>query len=131
MDQHAKAAAAPQRSEPWFAYLNGFNSSTMRMATWPIEVWLRWQADILNAVAPATTEWIARRREGTESALRTLERLCNCSDAADYSKIQSSWAQEEAKRLESDFRFLTDSTRIWQQAFTNAGRHALQPEPRS
>lgn len=127
MDQQTRTTHAPRPNEPWFAYLNGFSGSTMRMATWPIELWLRWQADMLNALAPATTEWIARRRQGTESALRALEQLGNCTDASEYAKIQSDWAQEQAKRLEADFRFLTDAAQICQQASATAGRHAWQP----
>lgn len=125
MDKQARAAGALQPGEHRFACLNGFNGSTMRMVGWPIEAWLRWQAEVLDAVAPVASEWLARRREGTASALRAIERLRNCADVADCAKIQSDWAQEASKRLVADFRSLTNSAWLWRQASAKAGHGAL------
>jgi hypothetical protein len=61
-----------------FLFLAGFNGAAMQWAIWPVQIWLQWQADVLKAVAPTTTDWMKRRSEGTEAARRALEWLCTC-----------------------------------------------------
>jgi hypothetical protein len=103
-----------------------FNWPAMRMAVWPMEIWLQWQAELLKVAGPATADWMTRRREGTESALRALERLCACQDPNDASKIQSEWIAEESKRLESDMRALSSPTLFPPRVAAQASRHAAQ-----
>jgi len=102
MDRVEEGAEHGLPTLPLFGDGVGFNVQAMRWASWPIEYWLQLQADMLRDAA----DWIARRREGTEAALRALEGLCACRDARDASKIQSGWIEDEAKRLESDMRSL-------------------------
>lgn len=107
MDKRTQATAGAERNPAGFPLFNGFNGQAMRLAIWPVELWLQWQADMLKAAAPAMADWVARRREGTEAALQALERLCACADVADASKIQTEWIEGETKRLETDMRALT------------------------
>jgi hypothetical protein len=96
-----------------FPFFNAFNSQAMRLACWPLEMWLQWQAGMLRAAAPAAAEWLARRREGTEAALAALEQLCACERAEEASRIQSQWLEDERKRLETDLRAWTGPAAFW------------------
>ncbi len=115
MDKQAETKASAERAEAQFPLLNGFNGQAMRLAVWPIELWLQWQADILKAAAPAAADWMTRRREGTAAALHALERLSACRDAKDASRIQSEWIEDETKRLETDMRALGGLSRLWSE----------------
>lgn len=112
MDKRAKAPAGAEPSAGGLPFLKGFNGEAMRLAVWPVELWLQWQADVLKSAAPAMADWVARRRQGTEAALHALERLCACEDMADASRIQSEWIEEETKRLETDMRAFADAALV-------------------
>jgi hypothetical protein len=105
-----------------FPFLPGFNGATMQWAVWPMQLWLQWQWGMLNAIAPTTTDWVTRRREGTEAALRALERLCACHNVAEASKVQNEWFEDEAKRLESDMRALSNSALLFSQETAKTNR---------
>lgn len=92
-----------------FPFLPGFDGGAMQWALWPMQLWLQWQADVLKTMAPQTTDWMRRRREGTEAALHALEQLCACHNVAEASKVQNQWLEDETKRLESDMRALSGS----------------------
>jgi hypothetical protein len=118
MQQQAKEGTAG------FAFLPDFDGTAMRWAIWPMQFWLQWQADMLKALAPTTTDWLGRRREGTEAALHALEQLCACHNVADASKIQNEWIEDEAKRLESDMRALSNSALLWSRETAKPNRPA-------
>lgn len=126
MDKQAKAAEGIQRSG--FPFFNGFNGQAMRVALWPMELWLQWQAYMLKAAAPVTAEWLARRREGAESAAEALQRLCACEDAEGAAKIQNDWISDETKRLESDLRCLGGSALIWPRETVKAAPQTRRPD---
>lgn len=95
----------------------------MRMALWPAELWLQWQADMLKAAAPMAAEWMNRRRDGTQAALQAIHQLCACDSANDMVRVQKEWMAEEAKRLESDFRSLTSANLEAAKAGRRASHH--------
>jgi len=103
-----------------------FDRSAFRLAVWPMEFWLQWQADMMKTAASVTTDWLSRRREGAESALRALERLSACHDVNEASKVQREWIADEAERLGSDMRALSDSKRYSLQESAKASRHTAE-----
>ncbi|HXP76531.1 MAG TPA: hypothetical protein VN823_20500 [Stellaceae bacterium] len=111
-----------------FPFLPGFSGATMQWAVWPMQLWLQWQADMLKAVAPTTTDWMKRRREGTEAALHAFEQLCACHNVAEASKVQNEWFEDEAKRLESDMRALSNSALLFSQETTKTSRAAAHTD---
>ncbi len=107
-----------------FPFLPEFNGAAMQWAVWPMQLWLQWQADMLKAVAPTATDWMTRRREGTEAALHALERLCACHNVGEASTVQKEWIEDETKRLESDIRALSNSTLLWSRESAKTSRPA-------
>jgi hypothetical protein len=126
MDKQAQTMESLVRGLSGFPFANNFNGQAMRLAVWPMEIWLQWQADLLKAAAPAVTDWMTRRREGTEAALQALERLTACQDAKDASKIQTEWIEGETKRLESDMQSFFSPPLAWPRE--KAGRRTAEAE---
>lgn len=110
MEKHsAKTSAHKDASVP-----NGFNGQALSWATWPMEMWMKWQLDMLRAALPATNGWMERRHDGAEETLETLKKLNGCSDLRSALDIQNEWLEKERKRLESDFSVFT--TPFWMSA---------------
>ncbi|HUK11253.1 MAG TPA: hypothetical protein VLX09_25530 [Stellaceae bacterium] len=127
MDKPEEVTERGAPALPFFGDVGNFNGQAMRWAIWPLEFWLQWQADLLRAAQPAAADWMARRREGTEAALKALERLCACHDARDVSKIHNEWMEDEAKRLESDMRSVGVAF-TWPHQFAKLSGAAAQME---
>jgi hypothetical protein len=121
MNNPAQTDECVPRVTVGFPLFNAFNGQAIRLAVWPMELWLQWQADLLKAAAPATAEWLTRRREGTAAALETLERLGTCQDIKEVSRIQSEWVEDETKRLETDMRVLGGLSFLWPREAAKAG----------
>lgn len=121
MDKQAQTEECAERARAAFPLFNAFNGQAVRLAVWPMELWLQWQADMLRAAAPAAAEWMTRRREGTAVALKTLERLSACQDVKEVSRIQSEWVEDETKRLETDMRALGGLSFLWSREPAKAG----------
>lgn len=128
MNKQTRTMEGVERGLVGFPFFHGFNVQTMRLAVWPMELWLQWQADVLKAAAPAAADWMTRRREGTEAALQTLARLNACHDIKDASEIQNEWIEGETKRLESDMRALSSPALFWPWQTAKAGRNAAHTE---
>jgi len=120
----AEHAADPP---PLFDVL-GLDSSLANMATRPLEIWLRWQADILRAVEPASVAWLERRREGAATALEALEKLARCADLTEAAAVQRDWLDGAVRRLRADVAALTDQTLLLSQE-TVAALEAPKPPP--
>lgn len=100
------------------------NGKAMHMAVLPAQLWLRWQADFLKAVAPLNAAWIKRRQEGTAAALQALEKLAACDSPAEAAEIQREWMKDEMQRLESDFRVAGAQATALPQELAKAGQRA-------
>lgn len=107
MEKHAGKASAAKDGPGPLPVSNGFDGQALAWATWPVEMWMKWQLDMLRAALPATNGWMERRHEGAESTLQALKKLNGCNDLRAALDIQSAWLEEERKRLESDFTAIT------------------------
>jgi hypothetical protein len=103
-----------------------FDGSMARMMTWPVEAWLRAQAGMLKASAPATTGWLERRRAAVTATLDTIERLSNCHDLQEAAAIQRGWFDESMKRLDSDLDAFTGQALAVSREAMSATRYAAQ-----
>ncbi|HEY3916932.1 MAG TPA: phasin family protein [Stellaceae bacterium] len=103
-----------------------FDSSVVRMMSWPVEAWLRCQAGMLKAAEPAATGWLERRHAAATSTLETLERLAGCNDLQEVASIQRSWFEDNMKRLDSDLHALADQALALSHEAMSATRYAAQ-----
>jgi Phasin protein len=125
----AKITKAEQRSDnpmAGLADLARFDGSLAPLWTRPMETWLQWQADLLKAAELAAAGWFERRRDATQAALETIEKLSHCNDLGRAASIQGDWLDGSVKRLTSDFEALTGHAKtLWQDAAA-ATRKATQ-----
>jgi len=125
----AKSTKSEHPSRPLETYLADLmrlDGSMTQMMTRPLEICLRWQADLLKAAEPLTADWLERRREGTNAALDALERLARCTDLAEAASIQRDWFDGATKRLNSDIGALTAQAVALSEEAVVATRNAAQ-----
>jgi hypothetical protein len=79
-----------------------------RMFVWPLEMMLRFNASIANAIQESTVSWAQRRQEAADNAVETFERLVHCQDLGEAVSIQQEWVENNIRRLDQDFGALTD-----------------------
>jgi Phasin protein len=103
-----------------------FDGSVARMMSWPVEAWLRAQAEILKASEPVATGWLERRRAAATATLDTIERLAHCNDLKEAAAIQRGWFEESMKRLDSDFNAFADQALAVSHETISATRYAAQ-----
>ena len=123
MERQPKQRPGAENIFTTFPAINGY---VARMMLWPVEAWLHLQSEMLNAAAPATAQWMERRREGTTAALASIERLTKCQDVQDATEVQNEWVKDEAKRLEADMRSFGEQTLFFARAAEKASRQATQ-----
>ena len=103
-----------------------FDSSMTQWMARPLEVWLRWQTDMLAAAESVAIGWFERRREAVEATLETIEKLAHCGDLNEAASIQHKWFDEAVKRVTSDIEALTGHAMALSQEAVAATRHATQ-----
>ena len=74
-----------------------------RMFVWPLEMMLRFNASMANAIQESTVSWAQRRQEAAEDAIETFERLVHCRDIGEAVSIQQEWVENSIRRLDEDF----------------------------
>jgi hypothetical protein len=91
-----------------FARESPFSVPPPRMFVWPLEMMLRFNASIANAVQESTVTWAQRRQEATKNAAETFERLIRCRDLGEAVSIQQEWIENNIRRLDENFGALAD-----------------------
>jgi hypothetical protein len=127
-----KTTKAEQPAHAPMAYLvdfTRFDGPMTQLWTRPFEAWLRWQVDMLKAAEPVAIDWFERRRQATEAALETIEKLSHCSDLNEAVSIQRDWLEGAAKRLTADFETLTEQATFLSREAVEATRSAAQSAP--
>ncbi len=102
------------------------DSSVTRMIGWPVEAWLRCQANMLKAAEPAAAGWIERRRDGANAVLNTFEKLAKCNDLQEAVSIHRDWFEGTMRRLDSDLHAIADQAVALSQEAMAATRYAAQ-----
>ena len=74
-----------------------------RMFVWPLEMMLRFNANVANALQETAMSWAQRRQEAADDAIETFERLVHCRDIGEAVSIQQEWVENNIRRLDEDF----------------------------
>jgi hypothetical protein len=122
----SKTAAKSERATEVRAVLPLPDRQAARLIAWPFEYCLRLQADALCAVGVSIIDWLRRRREGTDAAYETFERLAACRDFAEAATIQQEWFGGALRRLGSDIEALTDQLLVMSREAASLAQSAPQ-----
>ena len=85
-----------------------FDQPPARMFAWPLEMMLRFNASVANAIQESAVNWAQRRQEAAEEAVETFERLVHCRDLGEAVSIQQEWLENNIRRLDEDFGALAN-----------------------
>lgn len=105
---------------------SGVGPQDLPAVTWPIEQWLQLQAELFRATAPSLTDWINRRFEGFNAALRATERLAACRDMSEALSVHAEWLEGAIRRLDFDGRSIIQQALTVLQCAAGATRQIAQ-----
>lgn len=123
------AKAAPKTERPVEVEVSGTwpvdYGSVAEMIARPLEIWLRWQVDVVKAAEPVTSSWLERRREAAAATLEAVEQLATCrpTDFGRAAEIQRDWLDGAMKRWNMDMEAWTTQAATLSQ---EAGRYAAR-----
>jgi hypothetical protein len=102
-----------------------------RMFVWPLEMMLRFNASIANAVQESTVTWAQRRQEATRNAAETFERLIRCRDLGEAVSIQQEWIENNIRRLDNDFGVIAEQSASLSHRAASTARDAIGESSRA
>jgi hypothetical protein len=97
------------------------------------ETWLDAQAAALARFEQTMQAWIARRHAAIQESYRTLRRLRECRDLADFAVVQQQWFAGTVQRLTDDVGSLSATALDASQAAfrqTQSAAHAAEGSAR-
>ena len=83
------------------------DTAIVEIFTQPIEIILRFNADVINAFQSAPVSWVQRRQEAQKDTIAAFEKLSHCGDIGEAMTIQREWVKRSMRRLDEDFSSLT------------------------
>jgi hypothetical protein len=87
------------------------------MFFWPLEMMMRFQANVASTFQETAAAWAQRRQEAAENAVKTLDRLVHSRDIVEVLTVQQQWFESSIRRFEEDLSAIaTKSTNISQRA---------------
>lgn len=95
----------------------------------PIEMVLRFNADIINAFQSATMGWMQRRQEAARDTIESFGKLVHCRDMGEAMTIQRGWVQRSMHRFDEDFSPLAIQAPALLRAAASAEATALATLP--
>lgn len=91
------------------------DGSVDRRTAWPMEFWLRCQADLLRTVEPVTLSLLQRQREAADAGLQAIARLAVCGDVREAATIQHEWFAGAVRRFGADVQALAEQAAVLSQ----------------
>ncbi|HXR86262.1 MAG TPA: phasin family protein [Stellaceae bacterium] len=98
---------------------------TARLFAWPLEMMLRFNANVANAIQENTVSWAQRRQQAAEDAVETFERLVHCRDIGEAVSIQQEWVENNIRRLDEDFGALAHQGATLSRRAASTARDAV------
>jgi methyl-accepting chemotaxis protein len=83
---------------------------TARLFVWPVEMMLRFQANMANTIQQSTMGWVQRRQEAARETAEAFARLIHCRDLGNAITIQQEWLEGNIRRFEDDLSALANQT---------------------
>jgi len=121
-----RIAKTKQRSPMTETVPSGVGPQDLPVMTWPVEQWLQFQVEFFRATAPSLTDWINRRFEGFNAALRATERLAACRDMSEALSVHAEWLEGAIGRLDLDSRGIIQHALTASQCAFGATREIAQ-----
>jgi hypothetical protein len=68
------------------------------------EIWMNAQGEVLSAMEAAMADWSRRQTEAIDTWSRSLEKMCECRNPADFVQTQQDWLYDAIRLATFDIR---------------------------
>ena len=102
-----------------------FDQPAAYVFMWPIEMMLRFNANVANTFQEAANSWTERRREAAEDAIETFDKLVRSRDLGEAVTVQQEWLENSIRRIDEDFNSFAAETRDFSHRATEGARQAI------
>jgi hypothetical protein len=82
------------------------------------EIWMNAQGEVLSAMEAAMADWMRRRREAMDTWSRSLQKMCECRNPAEFVQTQQDWLCDAIRLATFDIRALAGNTTILTREMT-------------
>jgi hypothetical protein len=89
---------------------SAFEQPPARMFLWPLEMMLRFNANMANTLQQTTVAWAQRRQEAADDAIQTFDRLIHSRDVGEAVGVQQEWFEGSIRRLDDDLNAIASQT---------------------
>ena len=121
-----KVSKAKERANPPQPRALVADMQNLLSLAWPLDQWLRWQAELLKAAGPSLNGFLVRRGEGLSAGLRAGEKLAACRDLNEALAIQSEWIDGAMQRLDLDIQAVGEHALALSRSTAGATQRAAQ-----
>lgn len=92
---------------------------------------LKAQTELLSGMEEITRDWLQRRREANEQAIRAAERICSSNDPSEMMVTYFDWLGGSLRRLTDDVTALSEKAFAVTASATKAGGNGASAALRS
>lgn len=93
---------------------------------------LKAQSELLSGLEDIARDWLQRRREANETAIRAAERICACSDPSEMMVAYFDWLGGAMRRLSDDATALSEKAFAVTASASRVGANgAGRPRPKA
>jgi hypothetical protein len=82
------------------------------------EIWMNAQGEVLSVMEAAMTDWMRRRGEAIDTWSRSLLKMCDCRNPADFVQTQQDWIRDAMRLAAFDIRALAGDTTVLTRKMT-------------
>ncbi|MBO0798944.1 MAG: hypothetical protein J2P31_08970 [Blastocatellia bacterium] len=102
-----------------------FDQPSARMFFWPVEMMLRFHANMANTLQATTVAWAHRRQEAADDAIKTIDRFVRSRDIEEAVTAQREWLEGSIRRLDQDFHAIASQTTHFSRTAASTAREAV------
>jgi hypothetical protein len=77
------------------------------------EIWMNAQGEVLSVMESVMVDWMKHRGEAIDTWSRSLQKMCECRNPADFVQTQQDWIRDAMRLAAFDIRALAGDTTVW------------------
>jgi hypothetical protein len=82
------------------------------------EIWMNAQGEVFSVMEAAMADWMRRRGKAIDTWSRSLQKMCDCRNPADFVQTQQDWIRDALRLDAFDIRTLAGDTTVLTRKMT-------------
>jgi hypothetical protein len=82
------------------------------------EIWINAQSQVFSVMEATMTDWMRRQQEAFDTWSRSLQKMCECRNPADFVQTQQDWIRDAMRLAAFDIRALAGDTTVLTREMT-------------